>query len=102
MGAGVHRVESEASFCLERVKRRRKHAFLLKNGAFSTASRNDAAISDTNNPRRPNPAAKPDGLLGEVFLLKILDRGGTEDDPKKETQSRIGLQGEGRFGWREG
>jgi len=41
-------------------------------------------------------------LVSEIFWLKILEREGAEDDPKKETQSLLGLQGEGRSGRREG
>lgn len=41
-------------------------------------------------------------LISGIFSLKILDGGGAEDDPKKETQSLIGLQVEGRSGCREG
>jgi hypothetical protein len=41
-------------------------------------------------------------LVSEIFWLKILEREGAEDDQKKETQSLLGLQGEGRSGSREG
>ena len=33
-------------------------------------------------------------LISEIFWLRILEREGAEDDPKKATQSFISLQGE--------
>ena len=41
-------------------------------------------------------------LISEIFWLRILEREGAEDDPKKATQSFISLQGEGSTGSAEG
>ena len=41
-------------------------------------------------------------LISGIFWLEILDTGGAEDELKQETQTSIGLQGDGRAGNRDG
>ncbi len=50
----------------------------------------------------PRCLDKAPGLISGIFWLKILDREGTEDDPKEATQSHLGLQSKGRIGGPEG
>lgn len=94
-------LDKNASFAIELVRRQYSGnaKAVIKGIGVVTCVYVNPALDQRAGPQRLD---RDRDLVSEIFWLKILEREGAEDDPKKETQSLLDLQGEGCSGSREG